>query len=80
MHLVGEIETPTRLESPFTRRALIIGVRKMGGSREVWLNVGDVAAWVRADTTSDVGGDTVSLKRRDNGATVTIPQEQFAKL
>ena len=77
---MGEIETPTTRLDHFLHTSAHHRVRKMGGSREVWLNVGDVAAWVRADTTSDVGGDTVSLKRRDNGATLTIPQEQFAKL
>ena len=49
-------------------------------SREVWVPVEDKAAWARADTTGDVTGATVVLKRRDNGAEITLPQAEFAKL
>ena len=48
-------------------------------TREVWLPVEDKAAWVRA-TTTDPNGATVTLKRRDDGAEVTLPQAEFAKL
>ena len=49
-------------------------------SREVWVPVEDKAAWARADTTGDVKGASVVLKRRDNGEEITLPQAEFAKL
>ena len=49
-------------------------------SRQVWLNVEDTAAWVRADTTSDPQAATVTLKRRDNQQEVSLPQAEFARL
>ena len=45
----------------------------MGGEREVWLPVEDMPAWVRAVTTTDPAGGTVTLKRKDNGSEVTLP-------
>ena len=42
--------------------------------------VEDKAAWARADTTGDVKGASVVLKRRDNGEEITLPQAEFAKL
>ena len=48
---------------------------------EVWLNVEDPSVvWVRALVESDADGSAVTVRRRDNSATVTLSAAEFAKL
>ena len=78
---VVDLHRPLGVSSEIHRLpALVTLVPSLMSGTIVWIPVADTPAWVRAVVEGDSTGDTVTVKRQDNGSVVTLPAAEFAEV